>query len=132
VADIFEVMGKGRIKSGLALIGACAALSIVLPPLAGLLNAVGSVTLLALGGYSAYRTWAWLETVVEASRRPTTVRRNLSRAEPGDEPQPARSRSRAPSRSPVEVDQSGEEERKLHWPRLVRWDRPLTETPRDR
>jgi len=126
------VMGKGRMKSALALVGACAALSIVVPPLAGLLNGVGSVTLLALGGYSAYRAWAWLETVVEASRRPTTVRRNLNRSDPGDEPQPPKSRSRAPAMAPSEVERVGEEERRLRWPRLVRPERTVSEPSRDR
>lgn len=125
-------MGKGRIKSALALVGACAALSIVVPPLAGLLNAVGSVTLLALGGYSAYRAWAWMETVVEASRRPTTVRRNLNRSDPGEEPQPSRSRARGPSRPSMEVDRPDAEERKLRWPRLVRSNGATPEPPRDR
>lgn len=79
-----------RLKSGLALVGACAALAVVLPPLAGLLNLVAGVTLLLLAGYGAYRVWAFLEAVVEASRRPVTVRRNLK--EPGDPPPPARRR----------------------------------------
>jgi hypothetical protein len=79
-----------RIKSGLALVGACAALAVVLPPLAGLLNLVAGVTLLLLTGYGAYRVWAFLEAVVEASRRPATVRRNLK--EGGDPPPPARRR----------------------------------------
>jgi hypothetical protein len=126
------MMGMGRIKSALALVGACAALSIVVPPLAGLLNAVGSVSLLALGGYSAYRAWAWLETVVEASRRPTTVRRNLNRSESGDEPQPSRSRSRAPAKAPLNVERVGEEELRLRWPALVNSDRALAEPSRDR
>lgn len=125
-------MGKGRIKSALALVGACAAVSIVLPPLAGLLNGIGSVTLLVLAGYSAYRAWAWLETVVEASRRPTTVRRNLNRSEPADEPQPSKSRSRTAGRAPAEVERAGEEERRLRWPRLIRSERGLAEPSRDR
>ena len=79
-----------RLKSGLALVGACAALAVVLPPLAGLLNLVAGVTLLLLAGYGAYRVWAFLEAVVEASRRPVTVRRNLK--EPSDPPPPARRR----------------------------------------
>ncbi|MGH7643679.1 MAG: hypothetical protein ACRENX_11855 [Candidatus Dormibacteria bacterium] len=125
-------MAKGRIKSALALIGACAALSIVLPPLAGVLNGVGSVTLLALGGYSAYRAWAWLETVVEASRRPSTVRRNLSRSESGNENAPVPPRSRARSRSAPDQDRSGTEERRLHWPGVVHRDRPLVPVSRER
>lgn len=80
-------MAKARFKEGLALMGACAALAVVVPPLAGLLNAVAGVTLLAMTGYAAYRAWAFLEAVVEASRRPATVRRNLSAK---DDP-PARS-----------------------------------------
>ena len=84
-------MSMGRIKTGLAVVGTCAALSIVLPPLAGLMNAVGSVTLLALGGYTAYRAWAWMETVVEASR-PSPPRRTG----PGLGAGPPRSRRRCP------------------------------------
>jgi hypothetical protein len=119
-------------KSALALVGACAALSIVVPPLAGLLNGVGSVTLLALGGYSAYRAWAWLETVVEASRRPTTVRRNLNRSDPGDETQPPKSRSRTHSRAIPEAELVDEEEPRLRWTRLIRPDRAFAEPSRDR
>lgn len=85
-------MAKSKFKEGLALVGACAALAVIIPPLAGLLNAVAGVTLLALAGYGAYRTWAFLEAVVEASRRPATVRRNLHPEEP-----PARA-PRAPQR----------------------------------
>jgi hypothetical protein len=85
-------MRASRIKSALALVGACAALAIVIPPLAGLLNAIGSVTLLALAGYSAYRGWAWMESVVEASRRPTAVRRNMGRSEPREQPTPSKAR----------------------------------------
>lgn len=113
------MMTGSRIKTALALIGACAAASIVVPPLAGLLNAVGSVTLLALGGYSAYRAWAWLESVVEASRRPTTVRRNMSQAEPRRESQPEQTRAPSPERSRGGVDLSPTGERRLRWPRLL-------------
>ncbi|MHB8394012.1 MAG: hypothetical protein ACYDC5_05830 [Candidatus Dormibacteria bacterium] len=70
-------MGWHRFKTGLAVVGGCVALSVVLPPLGALFNAVGSLTLLALAAYAAYRGWAFMESVVEASRRPTTVRRNL-------------------------------------------------------
>lgn len=62
------------------MVGGCAALSVLLPPLGALFNAVGSVTLLALAAYAAFRGWAFMESVVEASRRPTTVRRNLKGA----------------------------------------------------
>jgi hypothetical protein len=112
-------MSIGRIKTALALVGACVAISIVIPPLAGLLNAVGSVTLLALTGYSAYRAWAWLESVVEASRRPTTVRRNLNRVEPEPERQVARAKSRSPEHSRGGPEPSLVEERQLRWPRLL-------------
>ncbi|HVB14408.1 MAG TPA: hypothetical protein VNH38_06615 [Candidatus Dormibacteraeota bacterium] len=125
-------MGIGRIKSALALVGACAALSIVLPPLAGLLNAVGSVTLLALAGYSAYRAWAWLETVVEASRRPTTVRRNLSRSDPQPQPQPSRSQDRSSALAREEVERPAAEARRLGRPGLVRWGGATPKPPRDR
>jgi len=125
-------MGMGRMKSGLALVGACAALSIVLPPLAGVLNAVGSVTLLALGGYSAYRAWAWLESMVEASRRPTTVRRNLGRTESGTERPPSKARSRAPVKAPIEVEPVVKEERDFRWPRRLGSSPALAERPRDR
>jgi hypothetical protein len=108
-------MRASRIKSALAVVGACAALAIVVPPLAGLLNAVGSVTLLALAGYSAYRGWAWMESVVEASRRPTAVRRNLGRSE-GREP-PAPSRPRRVARADPERDSPDTGERGLR--RLV-------------
>lgn len=113
------MMTGSRIKTALALVGACAAVSIVVPPLAGLLNAVGSVTLLALGGYSAYRAWAWLESVVEASRRPTTVRRNMSQAEPQRDRQPEKERARSPERGRGGVDLSPTGERQLRWPRLL-------------
>lgn len=125
-------MRKGRVRSALALVGACAAVSIVIPPLAGLLNAVGSVTLLALGGYSAYRAWAWLETLVEASRRPTTVRRNLSRSDPGADPQPSKARSRAPAKAPPEVERADSEERQFSWPTLISSRRRVVEPSRDR
>ncbi len=72
--------GWQRFKTGLAVVGGCAALSVLLPPLGALFNAVGSVTLLALAAYAAFRGWAFMESVVEASRRPTTVRRNLKGA----------------------------------------------------
>ncbi|MGA7173435.1 MAG: hypothetical protein WA809_01315 [Candidatus Dormiibacterota bacterium] len=126
------MMGKGRVKSALALVGACAALSIVVPPLAGLLNGVGSLTLLAMGGYAAYRAWAWLEAVVEASRRPTTVRRNLNRSDPGDDPPPPKSRSRAPAKVLSELEPVGEAEHKFRWPRVVRPARSYAEPSRDR
>lgn len=113
-------MGKNRIKTALALVGACAALSIVLPPLAGLLNAVGSVTLLGLAGYSAYRAWAWLESVVEASRRPSTVRRNLNQIEPHPEKQRARVRSNAVERAREGREGAPEGERQLRLPALPR------------
>ncbi|MHB8323303.1 MAG: hypothetical protein ACYDHB_02580 [Candidatus Dormibacteria bacterium] len=92
-------MARGRFKTGLAVVGGCAALSVVAPPLAGLLNAVGSLTLLALAAYAAYRSWAFLEAVVEASRRPVTVRRNLHDGPERPAPGRAPSRSRTP---PVE------------------------------
>ncbi len=63
--------------------GACAALSVVVPPLAGLLNVVGTLTLVALAAYAGYRGWAWMESIVEASRRPATVRRNREESAPG-------------------------------------------------
>jgi len=113
------MMTGSRIKTALALIGACAAASIVVPPLAGLLNAVGSVTLLALGGYSAYRAWAWLESAVEASRRPTTVRRNMSQVEPRRERQPEKTRAPSPERGRGGADLSPTGERRLRWPRLL-------------
>ncbi|HVC38707.1 MAG TPA: hypothetical protein VNH20_01875 [Candidatus Dormibacteraeota bacterium] len=119
-------------KTALALVGACAALSIVVPPLAGLLNGIGSVTLLALGGYSAYRAWAWLESVVEASRRPTTVRRNLSRSEPSPEPRPARSKARSLARDEPEPDQAEPLERRLSWPRIARWPGSISAPGRER
>ncbi|HUY24064.1 MAG TPA: hypothetical protein VMV09_02015 [Candidatus Saccharimonadales bacterium] len=102
-----------RIKSALALVGACAALAIVVPPLAGLLNAIGSVTLLALAGYSAYRGWAWMESVVEASRRPTAVRRNTGRSDSPDPPNPSLTRRRQVARAGVDRDSAGSEERGL-------------------
>lgn len=119
-------------KSGLALVGACAALSIVLPPLAGVLNAVGSVTLLALGGYSAYRAWAWLESVVEASRRPTTVRRNLGKTDSGIERPPSQARSRAPVKAPIEAEPVAMEERDFRWSRRLGASPALAERSRDR
>ncbi|MFZ0994562.1 MAG: hypothetical protein WAO09_01080 [Candidatus Dormiibacterota bacterium] len=85
-------MRASRVKSALAVVGACAALAIVIPPIAGLLNAIGSVTLLALAGYSAYRGWAWMESVVEASRRPAAVRRNAGRSDPRQPSVPAKAR----------------------------------------
>jgi hypothetical protein len=66
----------------LAVIGACAAISILLPPLAGLLNVVASLTMLGMAAYAAYRGWAFMESLVEASRRPATVRRNLESQRP--------------------------------------------------
>jgi hypothetical protein len=116
-------MRASRIKSALAVVGACAALSIVVPPLAGLLNAVGSVTLLALAGYSAYRAWAWMETVVEASRRPTTVRRNMGRSDSREPPNQSRARSRGPARADIERDPPDPGERsfrRLKWRQVVR------------
>jgi|GEM_PF-6502543 len=95
-------MRGNRVKSALAVIGACAALAIVIPPLAGLLNAIGSVTLLGLAGYSAYRGWAWMESVVEASRRPTAVRRNMGRSD-SREPR-APSKARGAARADLERD----------------------------
>lgn len=92
-------MSKGRFKTGLAVLGGCAALSVVAPPLAGLLNAVASLTLLALAAYAAYRGWAFLEAVVEASRRPVTVRRNLHEA---PERAPTRSRNTPAERAAPE------------------------------
>ncbi|NNM97881.1 MAG: hypothetical protein HKL89_09805 [Candidatus Dormibacteraeota bacterium] len=89
-------MSKARFKTGLAVVGGCAALSVVAPPLAGLLNAVGSLTLLALAAYAAYRGWAFLEAVVEASRRPVTVRRNLQETPERSSPARAPGRRRAP------------------------------------
>lgn len=89
-------MAKARFKEGLALVGACAGLAVIIPPLAGLLNAVAGVTLLALAGYGAYRTWAFLEAVVEASRRPATVRRNLHPEEPPSRAPRPPQRSRQP------------------------------------
>ncbi|MGA2873041.1 MAG: hypothetical protein ABSF27_05595 [Candidatus Dormibacteria bacterium] len=126
-------MSMGRIKTGLAVVGTCAALSIVLPPLAGLMNAVGSVTLLALGGYTAYRAWAWMETVVEASRRPTTVRRNLEKASSPEPPSPDRTRSR--SRAPKEqaaVPPDDPPERGLRWPGLPAPSLAGLRAPRER
>jgi hypothetical protein len=88
------------------MVGGCAALSVVAPPLAGLLNAVGCVTLLALAGYAAYRGWAFMESVVEASRRPAAVRRNLDEVKERRGPvrSPSRSRARAadPEHEPPE------------------------------
>ncbi|MGA8207327.1 MAG: hypothetical protein WB801_05100 [Candidatus Dormiibacterota bacterium] len=106
-------MRASRIKSALALVGACAALAIVVPPLAGLLNAVGSVTLLALAGYSAYRGWAWMESVVEASRRPTAVRRNMGRSDSRESPTPSPARPRGVVKAEVERDPRSSEERGL-------------------
>ncbi|MGH7666984.1 MAG: hypothetical protein ACREN1_06715 [Candidatus Dormibacteria bacterium] len=125
-------MARDRIKSGLALVGACAALSILLPPLAGALNALGSLALLALAGYSAYRAWSWLERMVEASRRPATVRRNLDHSPGEEEHQPARakSRGREADRSPQE---SGPQPaRRPRWPRVVQLESRAPSPPRDR
>lgn len=124
-------MRGGRIKSGLALVGACAALSMILPPLAGLLNAIGSVTLLAVGGYSAYRAWAWMETVVEASRRPTTVRRNLSRSDGGGPPGTARTKAKAPARVAEPESPADPEERRFGQRRWTRRPRPSLESNRE-
>lgn len=118
-------MRAGRIKSALALVGACAALSIVLPPLAGVLNAVGSLTLLALGGYSAYRAWAWLETVVEASRRPTTIRRNLDRQDPSERSVAPKARSRGPIRTEPDPVPARSEQRHLRWRPSPQWAPPI-------
>jgi hypothetical protein len=108
-------MRGSRVKSALAVVGACAALALVIPPLAGLLNAVGSVTLLALAGYSAYRGWAWMESVVEASRRPTAVRRNLGRSDSREPAAP--SKARGVGRADLERDSPNPGERGLR--RLV-------------
>ncbi|HEY6538970.1 MAG TPA: hypothetical protein VI138_08050 [Candidatus Dormibacteraeota bacterium] len=110
----------GRVKSILALVGACAAASIVVPPVAGLLNGIGSVALLGLAGYAAYRAWAWLESVVEASRRPTTVRRNLSRTEPDLKPGPTKAPTRSRARPSPEASGPAKAERRLAWPVVVR------------
>ncbi len=90
-------MARGRFKTGLAVVGGCAALGVVAPPLAGLLNLVAGLTLLGLAAYAMYRGWAFMEAVVEASRRPTTVRRNLQAGPEGPAPERAPRRSRAPS-----------------------------------
>jgi len=111
-------MRVSRIRSALALVGACAALAIVVPPLAGLLNAIGSVTLLALAGYSAYRGWAWMESVVEASRRPTAVRRNLGRSDSPAPPTPTLTRRRGVVRADADRNGAGSEERGLRQLRL--------------
>jgi hypothetical protein len=116
-------MRASRIKSALALVGACAALAIVVPPLAGLLNAVGSATLLALAGYSAYRAWAWMESVVEASRRPTTVRRNMGRSDSRESPAPSPAKPRGVVRADIERDSpvsGGRGLRRLQLRELVR------------
>jgi len=107
-------MSKARFKTLLAVVGGCAALSVVAPPLAGLLNAVGSLTLLALAAYAAYRGWAFLEAVVEASRRPVTVRRNLQDGPERKAPQRAPTRGRAPA------EPRGEQEREFRRPAGVR------------
>jgi hypothetical protein len=114
-------MRAGRVKSALAVVGACAALAIVIPPLAGLVNAIGSVTLLALAGYSAYRGWAWMESVVEASRRPTAVRRNMGRSD-SRQPTPP-SKARGAARADLERDSSDPGERALRRLVLPRADR---------
>jgi hypothetical protein len=107
-------MSASRFKTGLAVVGGCAALSVVAPPLAGLLNAVGCVTLLALAGYAAYRGWAFMESVVEASRRPATVRRNMDDGK--ERGGPARSPARSKARAPEPEREPAERELRL-WPR---------------
>lgn len=103
----------------------------ILPPLAGLLNAIGSVSLLAVGGYSAYRAWAWMETVVEASRRPTTVRRNLSRSDGSGPPGAARTNAKAPARAAEPESPDDPEERRFGQRRWARRPRPSLESNRE-
>lgn len=91
-------MARRRFQTGLAVVGGCAALAVVLPPLAGLLNLVAGATLLALAAYAGYRAWAFMEAVVEASRRPATVRRNLHQDPEGPRRQRPREREPAPER----------------------------------
>ncbi|MHB1639789.1 MAG: hypothetical protein ACYCUD_08130 [Candidatus Dormibacteria bacterium] len=114
-------MAKHRFRTGLAVVGACAALSVVAPPLASMLNAVGSLTLLALAAYAAYRSWAFLESLVEASRRPATIRRSL-----GGEPQrsPDRTRERSTVEAPSLSRTAAERSRRSF--------RLLTQQPRER
>lgn len=50
-----------------------------------------------MAAYAAYRGWAFLEAVVEASRRPVTVRRNLQETPERGTPARAPSRKRAPT-----------------------------------
>ncbi|MGH7640875.1 MAG: hypothetical protein ACREN7_06600 [Candidatus Dormibacteria bacterium] len=113
-------MARDRIKTGLAVAGACAGLSVLLPPLAGALNALGSLALLAVAGYAVFRAWAWLERMVEASHRPATVRRNLDRSPAPSEPE------RRPTPKPDRARESGAEdpagppEPRMRWPGLVR------------
>ena len=104
-------MGRHRFRTGLAVIGGCAALAILVPPLAGLLNVVASLTMLGLAAYAAYRCWAFMESVVDASRRPTTVRRNL-------ESQRSRSPERGPQ--PEDPDPPGRDEVARERPRRLR------------
>ncbi len=121
-------MARHRFRTGLAVIGACAAISILLPPLAGLLNVVASITMLGLAAYGAYRIWAFMESLVEASRRPATVRRNL---------ESQRSRSEERNRDTPEVDGRAREDddRPRTRPRRLRlraWRPREPEAVRDR
>jgi len=89
-----------------ALIGVFGVLTHHFSSHAARLSVLGVSTLLALAGYAAYRGWAFMESVVEASRRPATVRRNLDEVKERRGPvrSPSRSRARAadPEHEPPE------------------------------
>jgi len=86
-----------RIRTGLAVVGGCVVVGIVVPPLAGVINAVGSLTLLGLAGYALVRGWLWMDRLVAASRRTTPIRRPPA---PGREVEPrTRSVDRADARA---------------------------------
>ncbi|MGH7610486.1 MAG: hypothetical protein ACREN4_00550 [Candidatus Dormibacteria bacterium] len=109
-------MRRPSVKSGLALVGGCAAASILLPPLAGILNAIATLALLGMAALVAYRGWAWMESIVEASRRPVTVRRNR-KAETNPTRDPA-GPERTAGRPGAEIGEPSEREFAPVFPRL--------------
>ncbi len=89
-----------RMRTGLAVVGGCVVVGIVVPPLAGVVNAVGSLTLLGLAGYALVRGWLWMDRLVAASRRTSPIRRPPT---PAREVEPrTRSVDRAGPRAPAD------------------------------
>ncbi len=94
------------IRTLLAVVGGCIALAIVLPPLAGLLDAGASLALLGVVGVAVVRGAIWVDRLGRAARRVATSQVRRAPPTAGEAPERAGPRRRTPL-EPAPPDRAG-------------------------